>query len=272
MWKELWKKWAEDPHLPHIALGDWNSVEDPMDRNYGAAETVLDSFKRLKDLLRLQDGTGDGTSNIVQLETRKFMRRVQELAAQLLKDLEDLQGSDRDSKNNIQTLWAKFKFDVTAYGKYCSRFITNETTREIRAWKAQLKIVVHDRNMTQEDRSMAAYLLEKKIADRLSEESEKKKALSEARYDVEGETLRTTLWTRSAKGYHPKESILDLRVENEANSALPLRDSSKEDGSDGQRLPQLDSREGSSRRVRKNDGNCYHPRTMQCSSVRERVQ
>ncbi|KAJ7090469.1 hypothetical protein C8R44DRAFT_750984 [Mycena epipterygia] len=43
------------------------------------------------------------------------------------------------------------------------------------------------------------YLLEKKTTDRLAEESEKKKTLSEARYDVEGENLRTS-WTRSAKG------------------------------------------------------------------------
>jgi exonuclease III len=58
MWKDLWKKWADDPHLPfpNIALGDWNFVEDPMDRNSGTAETVPDSFKRLKDLLRFHDG------------------------------------------------------------------------------------------------------------------------------------------------------------------------------------------------------------------------
>ncbi|KAJ7837859.1 hypothetical protein B0H14DRAFT_2588948 [Mycena olivaceomarginata] len=62
-----------------------------------------------------------------------------------------------------------------------------------------------------EGRSLATYLLEKKITDRLRQESEKKKALSEARYDVEGETLRTKSWTRSAKGYHPKESISEFK-------------------------------------------------------------
>jgi exonuclease III len=42
MWKELWKKWADDPHLrfPNIALGDWNFVEDPLDRTSGAAEPI----------------------------------------------------------------------------------------------------------------------------------------------------------------------------------------------------------------------------------------
>ena len=116
------------------------------------------------------------------------MNRVQALAAQLVKDLEDLQTSEHDPMNNIQTLWPKFKLDVITNGKHCSRSITNETTRQIRTWKAQLNIAIHDDDMPHEERSLAAYLLEKKIADRLREEAEKKKALSEAHYDVEGET------------------------------------------------------------------------------------
>jgi hypothetical protein len=55
------------------------------------------------------------------------MKRVQALAIQLLKDLESLQLSERDETENIQTLWAKFKWDIIAYGKHCSRFILNES-------------------------------------------------------------------------------------------------------------------------------------------------
>jgi hypothetical protein len=67
---------------------------------------------------------------------------------------------------------------------------------------------------------MATYLLEKKIADCLREESEKKSALSETHYDVEGETLRTNTWTQSAKGYHAKEWICEFR-EDTSNSSIP---------------------------------------------------
>jgi hypothetical protein len=298
MWKELWKKWAEDPQLPFpaIVFGDWNFVEDPIDRNSGTIEIVPESFKRLKDLFHLidgwratfpdsrdytcvqhrkdrqtnelhasysrldriivdnqqlkkfrgweikhcpvksdyrlvltqltcrpneQPGKGRWSMPLYLLKTRKFMNYVQTLAAQLLKDLDILEGSERDSQNNIQTLWAKFKIDVTTYGKHCSRYITNETTRQIRTWKAQLNIVIHDEEMPQEDRSMAAYLLEKKITDRLREEAEKKKALSETRYDIEGETLRTTSWTASAKGYHTKESIYEFKVEHDTTPSIP---------------------------------------------------
>jgi exonuclease III len=58
MWRELWRRWADDTQLPFptIALGDWNFVEDPLDRNSATTEIVPESFKRLKDLLRLQDG------------------------------------------------------------------------------------------------------------------------------------------------------------------------------------------------------------------------
>jgi hypothetical protein len=46
--------------------------------------------------------------------------------------------------------------------------------------------------MPPDDKSLAAYLPEKKIRDRLRAEAEKKKSLSETRYDVEGETSRTS--------------------------------------------------------------------------------
>jgi hypothetical protein len=52
----------------------------------------------------------------------------------------------------------------------------------------------------------------------------KKAALSDAKYDVEGETLRTKSWTKSANGYHPKESIHEFKVEDNA-SALPRYES-----------------------------------------------
>ena len=298
MWKKLWKMWAEDPQLPFptVALGDWNFVEDPMDRNSGVTERVPESFKRLKDLLRLHDGwratfsdtrdytcvqhrkdrqsdemqdsysrldricvdsqqfnnfrgwdikhcpvksdhrlvvteltcrpdeqpgQGRWSMPLYLLKTRKFMSRVQSLARQLIIDVDGLENSERNPENNIQTLWAKFKVDVTAYGKYCSRFITNNTTRQIRSWKAQLHLVIHDDDLSREDRSLTTYLLEKKITDALRDQSEAKKAVSEARYDVEGETLRTTSWTRSAKGYHPKDSIYEFKVEDDLHSPIP---------------------------------------------------
>jgi hypothetical protein len=142
------------------------------------------------------------------------MKRVQALATDRVQGLEVLEHTERDPTNNIQTLWARFKADITAWGKHCSRYITNETTRKIRAWKAQLTIVIHDLDMPQEDKSLTAHYLEKKIADRIKAEAEQKKALSETRYDVEGETLRTSSWTHSARGYHAKDSIYEFKVEN----------------------------------------------------------
>jgi hypothetical protein len=248
MWKELWEKWAEDSCLPFpaVALGDWNFVEDPMDRYSGAIETVPESFKRLKHLFRLLDvqhfqtqenihvsnteqisslelhgshsrldrikvinqhftrfggwevkhcpvksdhrlvltqltsrsderpGHGRWSMPLYLLKTRKFMNQVHTLASQLLKDLEHLEDPDQDPMNNIQTLWVRFKSDVTTDGKHCSRYITNENTRQVRTWKVQLKIVLQDEDMSPKDRTLAAYLLENNISDHLKEEAEKR--------------------------------------------------------------------------------------------------
>jgi predicted transcriptional regulator len=91
------------------------------------------------------------------------VQSMQTLAKKLLEDLEALGLSECNPNENIQTLWAKFKADVSAYEQHCSRFITNERTRQIRTWKAQLSMVLHDDDISQEDRSIAAYLLEKKF-------------------------------------------------------------------------------------------------------------
>ncbi|KAJ6483187.1 hypothetical protein C8R45DRAFT_931811 [Mycena sanguinolenta] len=197
MWKDLRKMWADDPTLPfpNVALGDWNFVEDPRDRNSGTTETMPESFKILKHMWRLQDGWGttfpdtrDYTCCQIRvdketkethisysrldrfyvvnrefdryrgwdikhcavksdhelvlteitcrpdqkpgpgrwslphylLKSRAFMRKVQALGAQLLRDLERLDLSDRDEEENIQTLWAKFTLDVVEWGKHCS--------------------------------------------------------------------------------------------------------------------------------------------------------
>jgi hypothetical protein len=45
--------------------------------------------------------------------------------------------------------------------------------------------------------------------------------LSETRYDVEGENSRTSSWTNSAKGYHPKESVRELKLNEGSTSAVP---------------------------------------------------
>ncbi|KAJ7807074.1 hypothetical protein B0H14DRAFT_2381532, partial [Mycena olivaceomarginata] len=57
MWKDLREMWADDPKLPfpNVALGDWNFVEDPRDRNSNTTETTPESFKILKHLWKVQD-------------------------------------------------------------------------------------------------------------------------------------------------------------------------------------------------------------------------
>jgi hypothetical protein len=149
------------------------------------------------------------------------MKEVQVLATKLLTDLDDLNSSERSPTQNIQTLWAQFKFDVAKYGKYCSRFITNDSTRQIRTWKTQLTLVLHDDDIPLQDKSEAIYMLENKIRKSLEEEAENKKASVEARYDVEGETLRTKSWTRSAKCHGPKESINEFKKNSDLEEPVP---------------------------------------------------
>lgn len=74
-----------------------------------------------------------------------------------------------------------------------------------------MNIVIHDDEKPLEGRTLAAYLLEKKITDRLRDESERKKVFSETRYDVDGETLRTKSWTIQTKAIMLKNQYANSR-------------------------------------------------------------
>jgi hypothetical protein len=74
--------------------------------------------------------------------------------------------------------------------------------------------------MTPDDRNLTAYLFERKINDTLKERAKEKQDLSQTRYDVEGETLHSRFWTRSAVGYHIKETIHEFVTPNSPPDAL----------------------------------------------------
>jgi hypothetical protein len=73
--------------------------------------------------------------------------------------------------------------------------------------------------MPADDRNLAAYLLEKKIKEALREQAQDKKDLSQTRYDVEGETLHSCFWTKSAAGYHMKETMHEFIKPNSPPAA-----------------------------------------------------
>jgi hypothetical protein len=97
--------------------------------------------------------------------------------------------------------------------------VTNQYTRNIRTWKAQLLIIIHDNEMSVADCWEAITMLEDKIETCQREQAEEKKALLNARYDVEGETLGTKFWTHSSNGYQTCDTIHEFKTDSEANSA-----------------------------------------------------
>jgi hypothetical protein len=91
---------------------------------------------------------------------------------------------------------------------------TNEDTKKLRTWRAQLDLIMHDNEIPAGERSIAAYLLENKIKEFSRDKAQQKKDLSDARYDIEGETLTSRYWTKSAQEYHPRSTIYEFRKDN----------------------------------------------------------
>lgn len=55
------------------------------------------------------------------------------------------------------------------------------------------------------------YIWKRKLTTTLETKLSAKKTLFEARYDIEGETLKKRHWTRSAKGYNPRNTINEFK-------------------------------------------------------------
>ncbi|KAJ6527700.1 hypothetical protein B0H19DRAFT_1083798 [Mycena capillaripes] len=230
LWIRLWTQWKGNPRLPlpDVVLRDWNFIEDPRDRFSARKETVSISFNRLKSLFQMEDGwrntfpddrqgeeqLGKGRFSLplYLLKTRKFTEEVHRLGKVLKADCEKLKDIPRCSEDNIQKLWEQFKLDTIEYAKNCSLIVESEMTKKLRTWKAQLYLIIHDTSMGADDRNLLAYLLEKKINDYLKERAQEQKDSSQARYDLEAETLHSSFWTKSATGYHMKESIHEFTV------------------------------------------------------------
>jgi hypothetical protein len=132
-------------------------------------------------------GQGRFSLPLYLLKTRKFTKEIHRLAKNLKAECEQLSHAPRRDDHNIQTLWAQFKRDAIEHARKCALLVESEDIRNLRTWKAQLYLVIHDMDMPPDDRSLTAYVLEKKINDTLREHAQEKQDLSQTQYDVEGE-------------------------------------------------------------------------------------
>ncbi|KAJ6495371.1 hypothetical protein C8R45DRAFT_823986 [Mycena sanguinolenta] len=119
-------------------------------------------------------GKGRQPLPLYLLKTGKFTNKVKRLIHILKSDFAKLKTLPRLADHNVQTVWAKFKRDCTEHSIHCSRLIEKDESRQIRTWKAQLYLIIHDEDVPQDDRYLATYLLEKKIKETLTECAQKK--------------------------------------------------------------------------------------------------
>ncbi|KAJ6527988.1 hypothetical protein DFH09DRAFT_1094618 [Mycena vulgaris] len=176
----------------------------------------------------VKPGRGCFSLPLYLLKTRKFTWEIHRMAKNLKAEAEVLSHTPRGNDHNIQTLWAQFKRDTIEHAKKCSLLVETEDIRKLRTWKAQLLLVIHDMDMPVVDRNLTAYMLEKKNNDILRERAQEKQDLSQTQYDVEGETLHSRFWMRSAKCYHLKETIHQfdgrtMAVFNTTTSPTPIQ-------------------------------------------------
>ncbi|KAJ7790366.1 hypothetical protein B0H14DRAFT_2396485 [Mycena olivaceomarginata] len=125
----------------HVSGSRLDRIYVPVDRlkryrNWSIEPSLITSDHHLISVqltCRPDQEYGPGIWNlpIYLLKTPRFMNYISIRTKRLAEELEELNHTERQSQQNIQSLWHQFKIDLTAEGKKCSRLV-KERTRQLR--------------------------------------------------------------------------------------------------------------------------------------------
>ncbi|KAJ7120400.1 hypothetical protein C8R44DRAFT_623725 [Mycena epipterygia] len=125
----------------HLSSSRLDRIYVPVDRftryrNWSIEPSLIASDHHLISVpltCRADEQYGPGIWNLplYLLKIQKFMKYIRARSKKLTEECEELEHTGRQKTQNIQTLWHKFKEDLTAVGKKCSRLV-NERARQIR--------------------------------------------------------------------------------------------------------------------------------------------
>jgi hypothetical protein len=95
----------------------------------------------------------------------------------------------RDDSDNAQTLWKEFKDGIVAKARERAKIVMPKQDKDIKEVELQLKIILADRSLTDEDRKLSGAVLTEKLATLHRKWFRESKLSAQIRNRLEGEII-----------------------------------------------------------------------------------
>ncbi|KIJ43385.1 hypothetical protein M422DRAFT_253260 [Sphaerobolus stellatus SS14] len=232
-WKDLTKIW-KDRALPRldILLGDFNSVEDPLDRQPPRKDptATVEALQEFKAISLLQDGwrqtypdktfftwthgptesrldrKGRWAIPLMVTENKEFIRKIIEKGMHLQETLHE-QASPRPS---LQMTFANFKKDVIKLAKQYASKTASILDKQIEQKKAQLDEALCNQSLGPLEKEFQSAIKKGELRALVQLRHQKKKWNIAIRNKLEGETI-SKYWIGLNKDRAPRTTIYALR-------------------------------------------------------------
>ncbi|KAG1869342.1 Endonuclease/exonuclease/phosphatase [Suillus subalutaceus] len=235
-WEEIAQSIKDHPR-PDIMLGDFNLVEDPLDRlpprqdtfNATSALTDLKLYLGLRDewdispsgiptdhqmvSTKLSDkrlpyiGKGRWAMPLHVLKDKKLGEDILKLGKELHANISNSK-TDRSEEYNPQTMFKEFK---TKAIKLCRDTAKRSVPSQINKLNTQLKMSLNDTTIPEEERRIIGSHIQEKIDSLTRIQHEKARDNLMAKIRIESESATSKFWARLGKNQKPRDTIIELR-------------------------------------------------------------
>ncbi|KAJ7108889.1 hypothetical protein C8R43DRAFT_905186, partial [Mycena crocata] len=162
------------------------------------------------------------------IKDKVLTKFIHEKGMSLEKDFALVSGwTARDPRFNKQTLWAKFKSDITEKARERAKVVVPELITEIAALETKLDIILADDGLSEEERKLSAAVLTEKLAILQQKRHDETRWGVQVMNKLEGEIIGR-YWSRLNKAKTPRDIIHRLRKpQTEANGPVLYETNSK---------------------------------------------
>jgi hypothetical protein len=147
---------------------------------------------------------------------------IHERGITLQQDLEVVSSwRERDANYNKQTLWAKFKLDITDKARNRAKIIVAKIIQEIAALETKLDLILAEKGISAEEKKLSAAVLTRKLSELQQKRHQSTRMSVQMKNRLEGEIIGR-YWSRVNKPNKPRELIHRLKKPGGPPGAGPV--------------------------------------------------
>ncbi|KZP29142.1 DNase I-like protein [Athelia psychrophila] len=223
---------------PDIMMGDFNTVEDSIDRLPNKSDPADDNtYSRLDriyatnaihntasdwDIAKPAIKTDHKMATVgitnpsmpfigkgrwsmpIHLKNKKFLTMVHELGLNLQRDMGTI--NERTEENNVQHTFERFKCELATNARNLAKAITPKINKDIKRLEEEVKTALNEEDKTEKDTITEAGILERQLDELKRSKHAASRMTVKVKDKIFGETI-TSEWTSGNKERSPRDRL-----------------------------------------------------------------